>query len=145
MTPGFGLSTWTTRGQVGSLSNLTTQYTVHLYSGGGMLVLGGRPTILGGYGGDYCCKEYYTTAESYDSNSGNWWLLHARYCKCFSHVTVYVHSLQEHDWGKEGPGSVSSAKLSLSWLLMIGICIGWTVLIIVIVKIALRQEVLINK
>jgi len=55
-----------------------TKYMNNERTGGGMLVLGGRPTILGGYGGDYCCKEYYTTAESYDSNSGNWWLLHAR-------------------------------------------------------------------
>ena len=41
-------------------------------------VLGGRPTIFSGYGGDYCCKEYYITAESFDLNSGNWWTLHAR-------------------------------------------------------------------
>ena len=25
-------------------------------TGGAMTVLGGRPTILGGYGGPYCCK-----------------------------------------------------------------------------------------
>jgi len=45
---------------------------------GAMTVLGGRPTIFSGYGGDYCCKEYYVTAESFDLNSGNWWTLHAR-------------------------------------------------------------------
>ena len=48
-------------------------------TGGAMMVLGGRPTILSGYGGDYCCKEYYKSAESYDADSGHWWLLTARF------------------------------------------------------------------
>ena len=58
-----------------------------------MTVLGGRPTILGGYGGPYCCKvphnfamfefqilsqEFYVEVESWDMNSGHWWTLHAR-------------------------------------------------------------------
>ena len=47
-------------------------------TGAAMTILGGRPTVLSGYGGDYCCKEYYTTAESYDQNSGQWWILHSR-------------------------------------------------------------------
>jgi len=55
-----------------------TKYMNNERTGGAMMVLGGRPTILGGYGGDYCCKEYYKSAESYDADSGNWWLLSAR-------------------------------------------------------------------
>ena len=47
-------------------------------TGGAMTIIGGRPTMVSGYGGDYCCKEYYTTAESYDHNSGHWWTLHGR-------------------------------------------------------------------
>ena len=43
-----------------------------------MSIIGGRPTLLGGYGGDYCCKEYYTTAETFDIHSGHWWTLHTR-------------------------------------------------------------------
>ena len=47
-------------------------------TGAATTVLGGRPTVISGYGGDYCCKEFYTTAESYDQNSGQWWILHSR-------------------------------------------------------------------
>jgi len=47
-------------------------------SGVAMTVLGGRPTVLGGYGGDYCCKEFYLTAESWDNESEHWWTLHSR-------------------------------------------------------------------
>ena len=31
-------------------------------TGGAMTVLGGRPTILGGYGGPYCCKVRHNFA-----------------------------------------------------------------------------------
>ena len=48
-------------------------------TGASMTLLGGRPTVISGYGGDYCCKEYYTTAETYDQNSGQWWILHSRW------------------------------------------------------------------
>ena len=47
-------------------------------TGAATTILGGRPTVISGYGGDYCCKEFYTTAESYDQNSGQWWILHSR-------------------------------------------------------------------
>jgi len=47
-------------------------------TGGGMLVLGGKPTMLGGYGGDYCCKEFYITAESYNAASDHWSVLNVR-------------------------------------------------------------------
>ena len=35
--------------------------------------------VQGGYGGDYCCKEFYLTAESWDNESEHWWTLHSRF------------------------------------------------------------------
>ena len=40
-----------------------------------MMVLDGKPTIFGGYGGDYCCKEFYDTVEQYFAGSDSWHVL----------------------------------------------------------------------
>ena len=71
-------------------------------TGAAMTILGGRPTVISGYGGDYCCKEYYTTAETYDAQSGHWWLLHARYYMVHSHLSVLSRRYRNLTEGRKG-------------------------------------------